>query len=291
MKLSIITINYNNREGLRKTLESVKIQTTREFEYIVIDGGSTDGSVDVIKEYADIIDHWVSEPDKGIYNAMNKGVAAAHGEYCQFLNSGDWLYDENVINTIIPYLGNNIDILTGYTNVIDSSGKLTRRVKGSPKYLSLPRLLNKSLSHPSSYIKTILLHQFPYDENMKIAADWKFFVESYVSEARYAHIELDIAIFDTTGISSTMTTQIKAEEEEVRNSIAHPILMQEIEHIPTEIINSFRRIPDSYRLQSLISRIVAGILSIYFMFKPTKTINMKDLPRVTPPIMLKKKSR
>lgn len=96
MKLSIITINYNNREGLRKTIESVVAQTTREFEYIVIDGGSTDGSVDVIKEFSDYIDYWVSEPDKGIYNAMNKGVKVAHGDYCQFLNSGDWLYDSNV---------------------------------------------------------------------------------------------------------------------------------------------------------------------------------------------------
>jgi glycosyltransferase involved in cell wall biosynthesis len=89
MKLSVITINYNNAIGLRKTIESVVNQTFRDYEYIIIDGGSTDGSVDVIKEYADKIDYWVSEPDKGIYNAMNKGVAAAHGEYTNFLNSGD----------------------------------------------------------------------------------------------------------------------------------------------------------------------------------------------------------
>ena len=87
MKLSIITINYNNCDGLRKTIESVIAQTTRDFEYIVIDGGSTDGSVDVIKEYADYIDYWVSEPDKGIYNAMNKGTRAAHGDFLLFLNS------------------------------------------------------------------------------------------------------------------------------------------------------------------------------------------------------------
>ena len=89
MRLSIITINYNNREGLRKTIESVVNQTYRNFEYIIIDGGSTDGSVEVVKEYADRISYWVSEPDNGIYNAMNKGVLAANGKYIQFLNSGD----------------------------------------------------------------------------------------------------------------------------------------------------------------------------------------------------------
>ena len=89
MKLSVITINFNNRDGLRKTIESVVNQTYNDFEYIIIDGGSTDGSVDVIKEYADRIDYWVSEPDKGIYNAMNKGIDVAKGEYCIFMNSGD----------------------------------------------------------------------------------------------------------------------------------------------------------------------------------------------------------
>ena len=88
-KISIITINYNNCEGLRRTIESVVNQTCRDFEYIIIDGGSTDGSVDVIKRYADNIDYWVSEPDKGIYNAMNKGIRMATGDYVQILNSGD----------------------------------------------------------------------------------------------------------------------------------------------------------------------------------------------------------
>jgi glycosyltransferase involved in cell wall biosynthesis len=100
MKLSIITINYNNAEGLKRTIESVTGQTFRDFEYIVIDGGSTDGSTDVINEYADHISYWVSELDKGIYNAMNKGVAAAHGEYCNFLNSGDIYYNNEILANV-----------------------------------------------------------------------------------------------------------------------------------------------------------------------------------------------
>lgn len=96
-KFSIITINYNNKEGLRKTIESVVGQSFRDFEYIIIDGGSTDGSIEVIKEYAGKVDYWVSEPDKGIYHAMNKGVLQAHGEYLNFMNSGDEFYNNGVL--------------------------------------------------------------------------------------------------------------------------------------------------------------------------------------------------
>ena len=86
MKVSVITINYNNCDGLSRTIESVVKQSFKEYEYIVIDGGSTDGSADVIRKYADKIDYWVSESDKGIYNAMNKGIDVAKGEYCNFMN-------------------------------------------------------------------------------------------------------------------------------------------------------------------------------------------------------------
>ena len=97
MKFSIITVNYNNKEGLRKTIESVIHQTFRDFEFIVIDGGSTDGSDDVLKEYDAQIDYWVSEPDGGIYQGMNKGIKKATGEYLNFMNSGDCFYASNIL--------------------------------------------------------------------------------------------------------------------------------------------------------------------------------------------------
>ena len=102
MKLSIITINYNNLAGLQKTMESVFSQTCKDFEYIVIDGASTDGSAEYIRAHADQLTYWVSEKDTGIYNAMNKGVRAAKGEYLLMLNSGDFLVDDRVIERILP---------------------------------------------------------------------------------------------------------------------------------------------------------------------------------------------
>ena len=111
MKYSIITINFNNREGLERTIKSVITQTCQDFEYIIIDGGSTDGSIDIIKKYANKIHYWVSEPDNGIYHAMNKGVQFAHGEYLNFMNSGDFFIDIEVLSDLFPFLNN--DIITG----------------------------------------------------------------------------------------------------------------------------------------------------------------------------------
>ena len=108
MTYSIITVNYNNYEGLRRTIKSVVCQTYKDYEYIIIDGGSTDGSAELIRQYTDHLTFWVSEPDKGIYNAMNKGVAHANGEYLNFMNSGDCFYDENVLQTLKAHLDSDI---------------------------------------------------------------------------------------------------------------------------------------------------------------------------------------
>ena len=118
-KISIISINYNNKEGLRKTVESVVNQTYKNFEYIVIDGGSTDDSTDILDEYHEKINYIVSEPDSGIYNAMNKGIKVAKGDYLLFLNSGDCLIDQFVIQKVITELNDKISIY--YGNLIYSS--------------------------------------------------------------------------------------------------------------------------------------------------------------------------
>ena len=116
MTLSIITINYNNRDGLRKTIESVIAQSCKDFEFIIIDGASTDGGVDVLKEYDRHIDYWSSTPDNGVYNAMNKGVKIARGRYCIFMNSGDTFHDEDVIKNAIGQLQEDgADVVTGGT--------------------------------------------------------------------------------------------------------------------------------------------------------------------------------
>lgn len=197
MKISIITINYNHAEGLRKTTESVVTQSSHDYEYIVIDGGSTDGSVDVIQENADKIDYWVSEPDGGIYPAMNKGIRVARGEYCIFMNSGDEFYSKDVIENVVKQgLGEDIvcgDICFGENNISPNPDKVTMRT-----------FYKSTLYHQASFIKTQLLREHPYDETLRSAADWKFFMDELVSRnATYKHIPIVIAQFEGGGFSST----------------------------------------------------------------------------------------
>src|SRR5574339_979809 len=109
-KISIITVNYNDKAGLEKTLRSVTSQTLKDFEYVVIDGGSNDGSKELIESYADKIDYWVSEPDKGVYSAMNKGIKAATGEFVIFMNGGDLFYDTQVLENVQKMLVAEYDI-------------------------------------------------------------------------------------------------------------------------------------------------------------------------------------
>lgn len=262
MKLSIITINYNNREGLRKTLESVKIQTTREFEYIVIDGGSTDGSVDVIKEYADIIDYWVSEPDKGIYNAMNKGVAAAHGEYCQFLNSGDWLYDENVIDKFNKS-PNKTDIILGHTAINTSKG--THTGIESDDNISFINFYRGSINHQSSFIKHTLITSIPYDEKYKICSDWKFFIESIIIyNCTFSTLNFTIAHFDLNGISNTSQELRLIENEAILKELNIPQrILQDYKNIDIDTLNIAKQLHCFSGFRRFICKFVSLMIFIY----------------------------
>lgn len=115
MKLSIITVNLNQADGLAKTLDSVREQSFRDFEHIVVDGGSTDGSLEVIRARADGLAFWASEPDAGIYAAMNKGLRRAQGEYVYLLNSGDRLYSPDTLERVFAHEERGEDLLYGNT--------------------------------------------------------------------------------------------------------------------------------------------------------------------------------
>ena len=259
-KLTIITINLNNKDGLRKTIKSVVVQTTHEFEYIVIDGGSTDGSVEVIKEYEEYIDYWVSEPDKGIYNAMNKGVQKAHGEFCQFLNSGDWLYSNIVVECMLPYFDLDRDIWIGNITLIKDN-KIVKCHTNAPKELTLCRLIDYHLPHQAIFIKTGLLIDISYNESLKMVSDWEFFINAYLSDAKFGRIPFDIAYFNLEGISSTR--DIREECLPIRDTLVHPEVYNEIKNMPSEIIYLFNQIPYSYKLQKMICAIDKLIVKIY----------------------------
>lgn len=200
-KISIITINYNDRLGLEKTINSVTSQTWQDFEFIVVDGNSNDGSKDVIETHKHHFAAYVSEPDSGIYNAMNKGINMAKGAYLLFLNSGDILFDEHTLQHAQGYLDGNCGIYYGDL-VYEEQHKQRKRVL--PDQLTFLFFLEHSLSHQASFIKKTLFHEiFMYNETYKIVSDWEFFIYAICKEnVSYKHIPLFITIYDTNGISS-----------------------------------------------------------------------------------------
>ncbi len=201
MKLSIITINYNNRDGLKKTIESIIHQTFKDFEHIIIDGGSNDGSIKVIHQYEDHFAYWVTEKDKGIYNAMNKGTQAAQGEYCLFLNSGDILVNNEALQKAFQQ-NPTADIVS---SDLDFSDHTTLHV---PEEVTLEYFIKGSLPHPSTFIRKKVLEIYPYDERYKIMADRDFFLHALVQyNVSYQRIKGTLSLFDQTGISTTTKCQ------------------------------------------------------------------------------------
>lgn len=229
MKLSIITINYNNKAGLLRTFKSISIQKSNDFEYIVIDGGSNDGSLEAINEYESIISYWKSEPDKGIYNAMNKGIFHAHGEYCLFLNSGDILSSDVVVSEFNKCLIST-DIITGIERFVhyNDEKKVIQSVHYPHEKITTDIFLTSSISHGSSFIRTSLLKKNPYDENLSIVSDWKFFLEQLIiMEASYSPFNIYVNDFDSTGISNTQKKKLISEREFVLNNIAPKRLIRD----------------------------------------------------------------
>lgn len=245
MKLSIITITYNNAEGLCRTIQSVQSQTFRDFEHVIVDGGSTDDSVDIIRQYADneairpegykairqekndkaddtLPNHpiasspnsheicWISEKDRGVYDAQNKGIRLAHGEYCYFLNAGDTFCADDVLermfspNSLIASSPNRLpDILYGNEIIVDGNGQRVGIARGvaNPSFVDL---YNSCMKHQASFIRRSLFDKYGmYDADMRICSDfdWFFRVIAFHDEVTLQYKDIDIAYFENTGLS------------------------------------------------------------------------------------------
>ncbi len=177
MELSIITINYNNLDGLRKTYDSVMSQTFRDFEWIVIDGGSTDGSREFIEGHKEDFAFWCSEPDNGVYHAMNKGIRKATGEYLNFMNSGDTYFDSGSL-AIVFSTERTSDILYGAMLLADGTLDHEPMMKTELQWFDF---YDNTLPHQASFIKRKLFDKVGfYDETYRISADWHFFAKAFV---------------------------------------------------------------------------------------------------------------
>lgn len=209
--IDVITINKNNIDGLRKTIESVVCQTRfDQVNMIIIDGGSDDGSVDVIKQYQDRINYWVSEKDDGIYHAMNKGIDVAAGDYCIFLNSGDYFSSNNVIERILPELDRDIV----YGDEYKDNGK-TIKLSKYPSIIDDNFFRKTALPHQSTFIRTRLLKNIHYSTKWKLLGDWLWFRERIVvDKVSYKHVNFSISVYNLFGMSTVNRDLHNKEKEE-----------------------------------------------------------------------------
>ena len=268
MILSIITINRNNAAGLEKTMRSVAAQVFADFEYIVVDGASTDESVKVIRSFESSFGDrlkWISEPDKGIYNAMNKGIGMASGEYLQFLNSGDSLVLDNVTMRMTEALKDNEFPPILYGNMLKDmpDGKILRDKGFAGKPISFLGFYTGSLNHPSSYIKKSLFEKYGrYDENLKIVSDWKWFLLSIIlGGEKPVYADIDVTLFDMNGISEKNKALDKAERRRVMNELIPSSILADYNRWSSSIIQMMRlkRHPWAYRLLCFLERVLFKI--------------------------------
>ena len=267
--LTIITINYNNAIGLQKTIESVLAQTSKDFEYIVIDGASTDGSVEFLKtanyKLQTINYKLVSEPDNGIYHAMNKGIRMAKGEYIHFLNSGDWLVDEYVAEKMLGELneliakGQQPDVFVGNKIMIRPDGKI-RRGHNDKRPVTALTFYRGTIEHTSAYIRRAMFDRVGlYDETFRIVSDWKWYFEAVLHHnANVSFTDLYVTYFDNSGISSTNQQLDKAERRQVLEELLPATILADYDKYSFDIeqMQRLKRYPVLYRLVWFFERVL-----------------------------------
>ncbi len=262
MRLSIITINRNNAAGLEKTMRSVAAQTSKQFEYIIVDGASTDDSDEVIKKLEHEFAHlsWLSEPDSGIYNAMNKGIRMSAGDYVQILNSGDCLAAEDVTERMLSALekADNPSILYGNMVKCFPNGRKMVDKGFAGQEITMLGMFTGTLNHDPTYIRRDLFEKYGYyDESLKIVSDWKWYIQAIIiGGEKPQYVDMDVTLFDMTGISETNKELTENERKQVLKQLFPQAVLADYEQcaFPIEQMRRLQRHPWAYKVVWFIER-------------------------------------
>ncbi len=202
-KVSVITVVFNGEQFLESTILSVLNQTYDNVEYIIIDGESTDGTVDIIKKYEEEIDYWVSEKDAGIYDAMNKGIDIASGEWINFMNAGDTFYNNSILEDVFEVSDfEGIDIVYGHVNHICKGYSYLK------KSVSIKNIEYKiPFCHQSSFVSSEYHKKNKFSLKHKLIDDYVFFYDAYKNKRRFKQIDLIVSKFLRNGISTGNKTK------------------------------------------------------------------------------------
>ena len=230
MFLSIITINLNNLRGLRRTLDSVLSQHGHQYEWIIIDGGSIDGSRELIEQHQQCVHYWESKPDRGLYHAMNKGLEVASGDYLLFLNSGDCFCDDSVVSDFCASHP-SADVIYGNTIFVDKENKEVSRLY-SPDFIRLSRFWHKGgLNHQSTFFRRKCFDRYRYNESNRIASDTELYMHLLYDGYSFLKWDRFIARFELGGESSVVTPQDHQEFNAIINRVLPPGIRADYEEI------------------------------------------------------------
>ena len=214
--ITVITVCYNAGSIIEKTILSVINQTYPNIEYIVIDGGSSDNTLDIIKKYVDKIHYWISEPDKGIYDAMNKGIQKATGEWINFMNCGDSFYSTTTIEETFKLSNPKSDIIYGDINLLYEFGNFTRLATKTTEKNYMP------FYHQASFSRRTLLQESLFNLKYKICADKNFFYQMFKRNKIFEYINITIANYEAeNGVSSTNKIRFKQEIGQIENKTSN----------------------------------------------------------------------
>ena len=204
--ITVITVVLNRRDDLEPTIRSVLDQTYDNIEYIVIDGGSSDGTLEVIRKYSRDIDRWVSEPDSGIYDAMNKGAFNAHGSWINFMNAGDAFYDSAVIEDMVPAMHENADVIYGdHQFMYDDKTKKIWRAQGSDRLWK-----GMVFCHQSAFVRTKLMKQEPFSLSNNLTSDFDLLYSLYIRGYTFLQCDRIIAVVSADGLSGSKSVSTAA---------------------------------------------------------------------------------
>ena len=201
--MSIVTVTYNCKDLLESTILSVINQSYKHIEYIIIDGASTDGTLDIIKKYEEHIDYWISEPDEGIYYAMNKAIEKASGEWINFMNAGDSFADNNTVRSVINNLDSDTDII--YGDHLNSKREVCSVEHRQDVLISIP------CCHQSMFARTKLMKENPFNTLYNISADYDFILKMYKHSKKIQYIREPISVYLEGGLSERDKTQRELE--------------------------------------------------------------------------------
>lgn len=259
IKVSIITVNFNNAKGLENTINSVREQTYKNIEFIIIDGFSTDNSKNIILKNQDIISYWISEKDDGIYDAMNKGIKVCNGEYILFLNSGDFLTNKKIIHDIFnkEYIE---DLIIGRQLFINTKGQIGCSPKLSKKDFNITYFLSSTIPHQATFIRKNLFEKIGYyDTNYKVSADWVFWIKAIVENRCSINlINKKISYMECGGVSSDMNKCYKDMSRYMDKCLNNGIITwQNIFQFSVQ--GRMQEFCSRNKLLSLINKIIIGI--------------------------------